>query len=159
MHLCVCTVLCLYCWSNSSPSTSPLLCEWFQTKLTYSMVVNVNYAYFKWQNFGAPQVTRVLAQLSGDLHCRELLATHSLRQWCYWPESEPSYPQWEARLDVFSGDDTVAAGRQADLQNIIMLGITEILIIKQYLIYMYVPHNNMPFDAGNAHSDLQNTRI
>jgi len=24
---------------------------------------------------------------------------------------------------------------------------------------IYVPHNNMPFDAGHAHSDLQNTRI
>jgi len=57
------------------------------------MVVNVNYVYFKWQNFGAPQVTRVLAQLSGDLPCRELLAIHSLLQWCYWPESQLSYHQ------------------------------------------------------------------
>ena len=57
------------------------------------MAVNVNYAYFKWQYFGAPQVSRVLAQLSGDLPCTELLAIHILLQWCYWPESELSYHQ------------------------------------------------------------------
>ena len=148
MHLRVCTVLCSYCWSNSSPNCV----SGFKTKLTYSMAVNVNCAYFKWWNFSVPQVTRVLVQLSGDLQRRELLAIHSLLQWCYWPELELSYHQWEARLDVFSGDDTVAAGRrpQSDLWNIIMLGIMELLIIKQChtYIYMNVPHNNMPFNAG-----------
>jgi len=72
---------------------SPKCASGFKTKLTNSMVLNFNYAYFKWQNFGAPQVTQVLVQLSGDLPCRELLAKHSLLQWCYWPESELSYRQ------------------------------------------------------------------